>query len=123
MIIPSRWFSGGRGLDEFRNEMLNDKSLRVIHDFPNATDCFPGVEIKGGVCFFLWDRDNCGKCNINTHLANNKLSTLTRELLEPGCDTFIRYNEAISILRKVKKVSSNKIGFDSLDYSWFDLTN
>ena len=57
MIIPARWFTGGKGLDKFRYDMLHDCRLRVIHDFPEATDCFSGVQIKGGVTFFLWDRD------------------------------------------------------------------
>lgn len=70
MIIPSRWFAGGRGLDEFRDEMLHDDRLRIIHDFIDASDCFSGVEIKGGVCYFLWDRDNRGLCKIYTHKNN-----------------------------------------------------
>ena len=70
MIIPARWYAGGRGLDEFRDEMLHDRSIRVIHDFPESIDCFPGVEIQGGVCFFLWNRDNKGDCQIITHNAN-----------------------------------------------------
>lgn len=102
MIVPSRWFSGGRGLDEFRDEMLNDARIREIHDFLNASDCFPGVEIKGGVCYFLWDRDNKGLCKIHTHNGGKEISISERPLLEKNAETFIRYNEAISILKKVQ---------------------
>jgi site-specific DNA-methyltransferase (adenine-specific) len=107
MIIPARWFTGGRGVDEFRTEMLNDKRIKIIHDFPNASDCFPGVEIKGGVCYFLWDKDYTGNCQINTHKGDVIISTDERPLLEKGADTLIRYNEAISILRKVQKLKEN----------------
>jgi site-specific DNA-methyltransferase (adenine-specific) len=103
MIIPSRWFTGGRGLDEFRGEMLNDKRIRIIHDFINAGDCFPGVEIKGGVCYFLWSRDDLGDCKVYTHRGDQTVSEGGRPLLEEGLDTFIRYNEAVSILHKVRK--------------------
>ncbi|MDP4274259.1 MAG: Eco57I restriction-modification methylase domain-containing protein [Bacteroidota bacterium] len=106
MIMPSRWFSGGRGLDSFRDEMLNDNRIRVIHDFLKATDCFPQVEIKGGVCYFLWDRDNEGECAVNTH-KGNQLSSTKRSLLENGRDTFIRYNGAISILEKVNEINED----------------
>jgi len=102
MVIPSRWFTGGRGLDDFRDEMLNDKRIRVIHDFLDAGDCFPGVEIKGGVCYFRWTRDERGDCRIYTHEGNDIVSESERPLLEKGADTFIRFNEAISILRKVQ---------------------
>ncbi|MCX7607662.1 MAG: Eco57I restriction-modification methylase domain-containing protein [Anaerolineales bacterium] len=105
MIIPSRWFSGGRGLDEFRDEMLHDDRIRVIHDFINAGDCFPGVEIKGGVCYFLWDRDNKGFCKVHTHEADKVVSVAERPLLEEGAETFIRYNEAIAILHKVRRLN------------------
>lgn len=106
MVVPSRWFSGGRGLDEFRDEMLNDNRIRVIHDFLDASDCFPGVEIKGGVCYFLWDRDNRGNCNIFTH-SGDRVSESNRPLLEKGAETFIRYNEAISILHKIQKLKED----------------
>lgn len=102
MVIPSRWFVGGKGLDDFRDEMLHDNRLRVIHDYISSSDCFNGVEIKGGVCYFLWDRDNKGNCKVATHSGNNIISTMERPLLEDGCDVFIRFNQAISIFNKVK---------------------
>ena len=129
MIIPSRWFAGGKGLDDFRDEMLNDTRIRNIVDFPNSADCFPGVDLSGGVCYFLWDRDNKGDCKVSTS-ENKKITSETeRPLLEKGADTFIRYNEAISILRKVQAkneksfmdiVSSNDpFGFDvRAENSW-----
>ena len=102
MITPSRWFTGGFGLDKFREEMLNDNRLRVIHDFLNANECFPGVEIKGGVCYFLWDRDNRGQCLITSH-NESEITSMTRDLLEPNLDIFIRYNNAIFIMKKIQK--------------------
>ncbi len=102
MIIPARWYSGGKGLDSFRDEMLNDGRIRSIVDFPEAIDCFPGVQIKGGVCYFLWDRDNPGLCKVSTSQKGNIVSTMERPLLEKGCEVFIRYNESISILKKVQ---------------------
>jgi site-specific DNA-methyltransferase (adenine-specific) len=103
MIIPARWFAGGRvgELSKFRDEMLHDTRIRVIHDFINAGDCFPGVEIKGGVNYFLWDRDNRGKSKIYTHEGDQIVSESERSLLEVGSTTFIRRNEAIPILKKV----------------------
>lgn len=105
MIVPSRWFSGGKGLDEFRDEMLQDNRLCEIHDYIEAADCFPGVQIKGGVCYFLWDNEHKGMCKVTTHKGDSIGETIERPLLEKGCDTFIRYNEAIDILRKVQKKS------------------
>lgn len=130
MIIPSRWFVGGKGLDLFRNQMLTNTHIKELHDYIRASDCFPGVEIKGGVCYFLWDKDYNGDCQINTYKDNTLSSKMTRPLLEKNADTFIRYNEAISILRKVnnksiKRFSSlvssrNPFGFAS-NYSDFVL--
>ena len=104
MIVPARWYSGGKGLDGFRSEMLNDARIRVIHDFPETKDCFPGVNIRGGVCYFLWDRDNNGPCKVYNHFGND-IVYAERPLLEKKADTFIRYNLAINILRKVQKFS------------------
>ena len=108
MIMPSRWFAGGKGLDEFRNVMINDKHIRVLHDYLNASEIFPGVEIKGGVSYFLRSAKEEGKCAITTHNNNEIISTMERYLHEDNCDVFIRYNEAIPILNKVlaKKTSS-----------------
>lgn len=101
MIIPSRWFTGGKGLDEFRESMLTDDRLRSIDDYLIASDVFPGVGLKGGVCYFLWDRDNPGSCRVTTHFKDWPVSTAIRPLLEDGVDVFIRYNEGLSILKKV----------------------
>jgi site-specific DNA-methyltransferase (adenine-specific) len=103
MIVPARWYSGGKGLDEFRDEMLKDKRLAQIHDFPETSDCFPGLNIRGGVCYFLWDREHKEDCTITNYKNGSVLSTSKRPLLEPNSDVFVRYNEAIDILRKVKK--------------------
>jgi site-specific DNA-methyltransferase (adenine-specific) len=109
MIIPSRWFSGGKGLDDFRNEMLKDNHIRTIVDYPDSTECFPGVDLSGGVCYFLWNRDNSGDCDITTFIEG-KASSMQRPLLENGLDTFIRYNEAISILHKISKHDEASFG-------------
>lgn len=74
MIIPSRWFTGGRGLDGFRDEMLHDERIREIHDFHDASEVFPGVEIKGGVCYFLWKRDERGECKVVTNRSGKERS-------------------------------------------------
>lgn len=107
MIIPSRWFVGGKGLDDFRDEMLHDNRLRIIHDYLDSSDCFSGVEIKGGVCYFLWNRDNKGMCRVVTHEKNEITSTMQRNLLEKDADCFIRFNQAISIFNKVKRDNSS----------------
>ena len=101
MIIPARWYAGGRGLDDFRDKMLHDNRLKIIHDFPDATDVFPGVQIKAGVCFFLWERDYKGNCFVYTHLNGKIDGPINRPLLEDGNNTFIRYNQSISIIHKV----------------------
>lgn len=108
MIIPARWFAGGKGLDEFRESMLSDDRLRSINDYLSASDVFPGVGLKGGVCYFLWDRDNPGQCRVSTHFKDWPVSTATRPLLEKGVDVFIRFNKGLSILKKVVAVESGQ---------------
>lgn len=108
MIIPDRWVAGGFGLNEFRNSMLNDKRIRHLTDYIIASDCFPRVDIPGGVCFFLWDRDNEGDCDVT--ICHNEMSTtVNRPLLENDCDVFIKYNEAVEIIRKIKNKKERNI--------------
>lgn len=108
MVIPSRWFAGGKGLDEFRKTMISDKRIRSINDYLSAADVFPGVGMKGGVCYFLWDRDNPGLCRVTTNYKDWPISTATRPLLEEGMDIFIRFNEGLSILKKVLTVETGQ---------------
>ena len=102
MIVPSRWFAGGRGLDDFREKMLNDRRIKEIHDFPDASEVFLGVEIKGGVNYFLWDREYKGNCRVVSYENGEVISEMTRPLKEEGADSFIRDNQAISIYHKVR---------------------
>lgn len=108
MVIPSRWFAGGKGLDEFREDMLKDDRTRSIDDHLSASDVFPGVGLKGGVCYFLWDRDNPGPCRVTTHHSSFAPSTAVRPLLEPGLDVFIRFNEGLAILKKIVAVETGQ---------------
>lgn len=106
LVIPARWFAGGKGLDDFREAMLTDSRVRSIDDYLSASDVFPGVGLKGGVCYFLWDRDNPGTCRVATHFKDWPVSTANRPLLEEGVDVFIRFNEGLSILKKVVAIES-----------------
>jgi site-specific DNA-methyltransferase (adenine-specific) len=111
-IVPSRWFTGGWGLDEFRKEMITDLRVKEIHDFPDASECFPGVDIKGGVCYFLWERDYNGKTKFCSYKNGVNTSSLSRYLHEGNCDVLIRMNEAIPILSKIR--SKKEETFDEL---------
>lgn len=101
MIIPSRWFSGGKGLDEFRDNMLKDNRISHLVDYFDSTECFPGVDLSGGVCYFLWSRDKHGDCMVTNHRLGVS-TTLKRPLLEKKCNSFIRFNDAVSIINKVQ---------------------
>lgn len=98
MVIPSRWFGGGKGLDAFRAEMLSDDRLRSITDFEDATEVFPGVSVAGGVCYFLWDRDYHGSCEMINVQGGVRTATV-RQLNE--FSTFVRESRAVPIIRKV----------------------
>ena len=100
-VIPSRWMAGGLGLGEFRSGMLSDERIRKLVDFPKASEVFPGVEIKGGVCYFLWNRDEKGKCSVTTVRGDEVQGPVDRVLGE--FDVFVRDARSLSILRKVLK--------------------
>jgi site-specific DNA-methyltransferase (adenine-specific) len=104
MIIPSRWFAGGKGLDNFRTSMLKDRQITTLVDFTDASSLFPGIDIAGGVCYFLWTRGASGMCQITTE-HNGKRSSSERRLDDH--DTFIRFNEALPIIDKVRSKSKN----------------
>ena len=98
MIIPSRWYSGGKGLDNFRDEMLNDKRISKLVDFANSKDCFSaGVDIPGGICYFLWDKDFNGECEVVNILGTNQI-TSTRVLNE--FPIFVRDSKAVPVIHK-----------------------
>lgn len=97
MIIPARWYAGGKGLDDFRQEMLNDDRIRILVDYSDSTECFPGVDIAGGICYFLWEKDTKGDCIIkNIHNGNEIIAS--RPLNE--FKTFIRHSSSVSIVKK-----------------------
>jgi len=103
MVIPARWFTGGKGLDTFRGAMLSDQRVRSLVDYPISADVFPRNAPKGGICTFLWDRDNPGPCSVTT-VFQGEATTTSRSLLSPGSEVFIRFNQGLSVLEKVASV-------------------
>ncbi len=99
MIIPARWYAGGKGLDDFRSLMLGQSHIRRLVDVANSADCFPGVNIAGGICYFLWEKDYKGSCNVINMKDGEYTSEIERSLDE--FDYFVRNNTALSIIRKV----------------------
>lgn len=104
MIMPSRWYSGGKGLDEFRDNMLNDSKISILHDFLNPDQVFPKTNIRGGICYFLWDKiynNQESLIKVVTHQINTDPVTVYRTLKTEHSDTFIRHGIAISIIEKL----------------------
>ena len=106
MLTPSRWFTGGRGLDDFRAEMLNDNRIKYIKDFIDSKDVFPGVDVSGGVNFFLWASNYSGPCEYVNVINGNEISSI-RHLNE--FNVFPRYNQSVSLINKVKRVGESNI--------------
>lgn len=99
MVMPSRWFGGGKGLADFRATMLADNRVRKLVDFENAKDAFPGVDLAGGVCYFLWNRDERGLCEVTNIVGDTSESATERRLDEFA--TLVRHSAAVPIIRKV----------------------
>ena len=112
MIMPARWYSGGKGLDEFRNSMLEDKHISRLDDFLNPETIFPNTNIRGGLCYFLWDINYNSKESLTrvvTHGISGIVADKMRQLKTNNFDMFIRNYEAISIIEKVKAKDFNSI--------------
>ena len=118
MIMPARWYAGGRGLDSFRDEMLADDRLSIMYDYPNPKDCFENTNISGGVCYFLWNRTYHGLCNF-TNVVNGRKVSAQRKLNEK--DILIRYNESLAIIKKVEAVKEASLSSIISDYMPFGL--
>lgn len=119
MVIPSRWMASGLGLSEFRQAMLGDRRMRELVDYPAASDVFPGVEVKAGVCYFLWDMTHDGDCNVTTVRGGEVVGPMPRNLGE--YDVFVRDGRAMSILRKVQmrgEPSVNTILARDKEFGW-----
>ena len=110
MIIPSRWYAGGKGLDDFRKTMLGTTQLRKLVDYANSADCFPGVNIAGGICYFLWDKSYNGDCEITNMVGDTNVSTISRSLQE--FPVFVRNNVAVSILRHIKRMKERPLSLE-----------
>lgn len=119
MVIPARWMASGLGLTDFRTEMLNDKNIRALVDYPTASDVFPSVEVKGGVCYFLWDANHTGDCAVTTIRSGDIVGPISRDLSE--YDVFVRDARALTILQKIlakKEKSVNTILARDKEFGW-----
>lgn len=111
LIMPSRWMTGGKGLDSFRREMIRDEHILKLFDHFNAADCFSNVDIKGGICYFLRDKNITGLCEVVSYTKDGIFISI-RKLCEEGDEIFIRENRLISIKRKVQSLT--KESFESI---------
>jgi site-specific DNA-methyltransferase (adenine-specific) len=105
MIIPARWYSGGKGLDDFRASMISDTRMKKIVDFENSNEIFPGVDVAGGICYFLWEKEYNGVCEFINSSKGVEIAS-SRYLNE--FSTIIRHSRALSIIRKVQQIEGSK---------------
>lgn len=119
MIIPARWYAGGKGLDNFRNLMLNNCHIKEMVDVANSADCFPGVNIAGGICYFIWEKGYVGKCNVVNMKDGVYVSEEQRALNEFAY--FVRNNTALSIIRKVLNKNETLLSNSVFSRNYFSL--
>lgn len=117
MIMPARWYAGGKGLDGFRAAMLSEKRVKILYDYPNSSDCFNGVNIAGGLCYFLWNKDYNGDCSVVNVNGTNKSKAIKRRLGE--FDIFVRNNIALNIIRKTRLLGEQTFNNIVKSYSYF----
>lgn len=115
MIIPSKWYTGGRNLDEFRASMISDTRIKELHDFSNQFDCFSGVDVGGGVCYFLWDKNYKGPCLFSEHKGDQIVNQSIRYLKTDYFNGVLRNSKAIPILEKLELNKNPR--FSSIVYS------
>lgn len=104
MIMPTRWYSGGKGLDDFRESMINDKRLAVLHDYLNPDEVFPKTNIRGGICYFLWDKNYGSDSELTevvTHREGEETVSVMRSLKSGETEIFVRHKSALDIIEKV----------------------
>ena len=111
LIIPARWYSGGKGLDNFRDEMLSNRKLSKLFDYFDSSNVFPLSDISGGICYFLIDSKHNGDCEV-TSFENGKVKKMVRPLIEENISSFIRFNGAIGIIRKI--VANGFFSFENI---------
>ncbi|WP_428392988.1 Eco57I restriction-modification methylase domain-containing protein [Lichenicoccus sp.] len=109
-VTPSRWMAGGKGLDKYRERMLSDKRIRRIVDYPKLHEAFPGVKIRGGISYFLWERDNPGPCSVDTIWDGQSTGPEVSRYLDTY-DVLVRRNEAVPILDKVRAKGERTLNF------------
>ena len=107
MIIPARWYSAGKGLDEFRQVMLNDNRIGILHDYETSQSLFVGVDIAGGLCYFLWEENHSGLCRVVNHYSSGSVESDIRSLNDYS--TFIRNNKAVRVIQKVSSTSTKSL--------------
>ncbi len=110
--MPTRWYAGGKGLDDFRDEMLNDIHLKELHDWLTPEDIFPNTNIRGGVCYFLWDKNYDNRDSLTrvvTYENNQVVDDILRPMKYRNFDIFIRDSNAISILKKIDRIDNKSL--------------